>query len=228
MGSCISLVVANIFMEHIERHAVTTFREPLRIWLRNVNDVFCVIKSSVIDDFQHHINSISPNIKFALELEDNSSLAFLDVCVNHTANCKLWRSTIHQKPIYTDRYLQFDSHHPLHQKLAVARTLYHQKLAVARTLYHRINSHIQQHKPHLDFTKKTLTLNGFRARYTHPFSMSKTDKPANTQLTFSGFTTLPYIKGASDKIKRIFLETGVKVAFKPFLTIGRFLPSLKD
>ena len=68
----------------------------------------------------------------------------------------------------------------------------------------------------------------FPARFTHPFSTSKTDKPASTQLTFSGFTTLPYIKGVSDKIMRILLETGVQVAFKPFLTIGRFLPSLKD
>ena len=29
MGSCISPLVANIFMEHIERQALTTFREPL-------------------------------------------------------------------------------------------------------------------------------------------------------------------------------------------------------
>ena len=69
MGSCISPVVANIFMEHIERQALSTFREPPRIWLRYVDDVFCVIKSSVIDDFHHHINSISPNVKFTLELE---------------------------------------------------------------------------------------------------------------------------------------------------------------
>ena len=219
MGSCISPVVANIFMKHLERQALTSFREPPRIWLRYVDDVFCVIKSSVIDDFHHHIDSISPNVKFTLELEDNNSLAFLDVYVKRTVNSKLW-TTIYQKPTHTGRYLQFDSHHPLHHKSAVARTL-----------HHRIDSHIQkpsERKSHFDLTKKTLTLNGFPARFTHPFSESKTDKPASTQLTFSGFTTLPYIKGVSDKIKRILLETGVQVAFKLFLTIGRFLPSLKD
>ena len=62
MGSCISPVVANIFIEHIERQVLTTFREPTRIWIRFVDDVFCVIKLSVIDDFHQHINSISPNI----------------------------------------------------------------------------------------------------------------------------------------------------------------------
>ena len=152
-------------------------------------------------------------------MEDCNSLAFLDIYVKRTVNSKLW-TTIYQKPTHTKRYLQFDSNHPLHHKLAVSRTL-----------HYRIDSHIQkpsERKSHFDLTKKTLILNGFPARFTHPFSKSKTDKPASTQLTFSGFTTLPYIKGVSDKIKRILLETGVQVAFKPFLTIGRSLPSLKD
>ena len=84
-----------------------------------------------------------------------------------------------------------------------------------------------ERKSHLVLTKKTLTLNGFPARFTHFFSTSNTDKPASIQLTFFEFTTLPYIKSASDEIKRIFLKTGLKVAFKPFLTIGTFLLSLK-
>ena len=50
MGSCVSPVVANIFMEHIERQGLATFREPLTIWLRYVDDVFCVIKSSAINE----------------------------------------------------------------------------------------------------------------------------------------------------------------------------------
>ena len=97
-------------------------------------------------------------------------------------------------------------------------------------MYHQIDSHIQkpsERKSYLDLTKKTLTLNGFPATFTHPFSKSKTDKSASTQLTFSGFTTLLYIKGVSDKIKQIRLEIGVQVAFNSFLTIGRFLSSLK-
>ena len=65
--------------------------------------------------------------------------------------------------------------------------------------------------------------------------MSKTDKPASIQLTFFGLSfpgfsligLLPYVEDVLDKIKRILLETGVKVAFKLFLTVGKFLPFLK-
>ena len=97
-------------MEHIERQALITFREPPRIWLRYADDVLCVIKSSVIDDFHYHI--FPPFIKFTLELQDNNSFAFFDVWVNRTANWKL-RTTIYHKPTHTNRYLQFDSHHSL-------------------------------------------------------------------------------------------------------------------
>ena len=104
MGSCFSPVVANIFMEYIERQALTTFREPPSIWPQYVDDVFCAIKLSVIDDFHNHINSISLNIKFTLELEDNSCLAFLDVQVNLTANCKFWTKFITNPPSPTVIY----------------------------------------------------------------------------------------------------------------------------
>ena len=82
----------------------------------------------------------------------------------------------------------------------------------------------------LNFTNKTLTLNGFPVSFLNLLSTSKIDKPANTQLKFVFFlfTTLPYVKGVSDKIKRMLLETSVKVTFKLFLTIGRFLSSLKN
>ena len=42
------------------------------------------------------------------------------------------------------------------------------------------------------------------------------------------FTCLHYIRETSNKIKRILIETGVKVAMKPYLTNGRFLLSTKD
>ena len=73
-----------------------------------------------------------------------------------------------------------------------------------------------------------MTLNDFPARFTLSFCLRKTDQPVSTQLNFSGFTTLPYIKDVSYIIKRIILETTVKVALKSFLTIGKFLPFLKE
>ena len=123
MGSCISPVIANIFMESVERSAIDSFQEPPRVWVRYVDDIFCVIKVSVIDDFLHHTHGISSTIKFTVKIEENCSLAFLDVKVSRNLNNTLW-TNIYQKPTHINRYLQFDSHHPIHQKLAVCRSLY--------------------------------------------------------------------------------------------------------
>ena len=69
MGSGISPVVANIFMEYVERQALTSFRKPPKIWIRYVDDIFCIINYSMIDEFLQHINSISSNIQFTVEIE---------------------------------------------------------------------------------------------------------------------------------------------------------------
>ena len=149
MGSCISPVIANIFMESVERAAIDSSQEPPRIWVRYVDDIFCVIKVSVIDDFLHHINGISPTI--TVEIEENCSLAFLDVKVSRNLNNTLW-TNIYQKPTHTNRYLQFDSHHPIHQKLAVSRSL-----------YNRLDTHVSNpdnRRLQCSLIKNTLPLNG--------------------------------------------------------------------
>ena len=56
MGSCISPIVANIFMEHIEKAALTTFHTPPKLWLRYVDDTFCVTKKEHMTEFHQHIN----------------------------------------------------------------------------------------------------------------------------------------------------------------------------
>ena len=46
--------------------------------------------------------------------------------------------------------------------------------------------------------------------------------------TFTKFTSLPYIQGTTEKIRRILNEIDVKVAMKPIRTIGQHLPSSKN
>ena len=43
MGPCISPVVADIFMAYVEKTAINTFHTPPTLWVRFVDDTFCVI-----------------------------------------------------------------------------------------------------------------------------------------------------------------------------------------
>ena len=78
MGSCISPILADIFMEFVEHKAISTFHTSPKLWARYVDDTFCVIKQQYAEEFHKHLNSISLSITFTPKREQNQSLTFLD------------------------------------------------------------------------------------------------------------------------------------------------------
>ena len=81
MGSPVSPVVANIFMEFVEEVAVSTSPSPVRFWKRYVDDTFCFLQKTAVDEVLQHLNTISSTIKFTVEQEKDGQLPFLDVLV---------------------------------------------------------------------------------------------------------------------------------------------------
>ena len=66
MGSPISPIVANIFMEAFENKAIET-ATPTRIWKRYVDDTFVLQDQAHNEEFLQHINTVDPSIKFTVE-----------------------------------------------------------------------------------------------------------------------------------------------------------------
>ena len=67
MGSPVSPIVANLYMEYLEQKALSTAPNPLRFWHRFVDDTFVICKEVNQQGFLQHINSLDPAIKFTLE-----------------------------------------------------------------------------------------------------------------------------------------------------------------
>ena len=57
MGSCISPILADIFMEFVEHRAISTFHTPPKLWVRYVDDTFCVIEQQYAEEFYKHLNT---------------------------------------------------------------------------------------------------------------------------------------------------------------------------
>ena len=67
MGSPVSPIVANLYMEYLEQKAPSTAPHPPKFWCRYVDDTFVIHKEANKQGFFQHINSVDPAIRFIVE-----------------------------------------------------------------------------------------------------------------------------------------------------------------
>ena len=141
MGSSLSPVLANIYMEHFETlilDDIPTDMKPV-IWLRYVDDIFVLIKDmSKFEAFVERLNGYNPSIQFTFELSRTErttnglpdlpadvveSLPFLELNVMRLTNDS-FAFSIYRKPVHAGNYLHAYSYQPLSQKSTVIRSLF--------------------------------------------------------------------------------------------------------
>ena len=57
MGSPVSPIVTNLFMEDYEGKALEAYQDPPKYWGRYVDDALAVIKTAYIEPFTPHLNA---------------------------------------------------------------------------------------------------------------------------------------------------------------------------
>ena len=97
MGSPVSPVVANIFMEHMEAEAIETCPYTLRCWRRYVDDVFAIVRKEGTDGILSHLNSFYPTIQLTVEVEDEGKLPFLDALVSRKEDGRLPNKSLQEE-----------------------------------------------------------------------------------------------------------------------------------
>ena len=95
---------------------------------------------------------IFPSINFTVEMESNGKLPFLDAILIRKEDGTI-KVGVHRKQKHTDRYLLFNSHHPLNVKRGVVQCL------VKRVERITTEEHLQRREmEHLSNTKGMDTL----------------------------------------------------------------------
>ncbi|XP_072024933.1 uncharacterized protein [Amphiura filiformis] len=122
MASPVSLIIANIVMEHLEQIALVT--APLnckpRLFKRYVDDILEIVKKDTEHQLTEHLNKVDDtgNLKFTYETEESGSIPFLDTLIVRKPGGSV-KLLVYRKATHTDQYLNFNSAHPLHHKLGV-------------------------------------------------------------------------------------------------------------
>ena len=101
MGNPLTPILVDLWMQKIEEKLNRLSANKPTMWLRYVDDVFCIftIRKEKILQFQTRINRWHPNLQFTVEFESNKSIAFLDVLVTEEEE-KLTTS------LYRDQHIQ--------------------------------------------------------------------------------------------------------------------------
>ena len=208
MGSPVSAVVANLFMENFEQRAIDTLSIPPKLWHRYVDDTFSIVKRHAVNSMLNQLNALNNNIQFTMELEDNGRLPFLDTTVKRTEDGRL-ETMVYRKATHTERYLSFTSHHPKNSKRNVVDTL----LTRANTIV----SNDTQQQNEIDHVKAVLMANGYPAQFIKRelYLKKKKTKPstANTQPQDQPKATavIPFVDGATQAIQRILRPLDIRV-----------------
>lgn len=81
VGSPLSPVIANFYMEKFEQLALRIAKKRPEYWLRYLGDTFVVWRhgETELNKFLTHLSSIHPKIQFTMKNEQDRQLAFLDV-----------------------------------------------------------------------------------------------------------------------------------------------------
>ena len=174
MGSPVSPVIVNIYMEHFEYLTIPTSLTLIKWWFKCVDDIHSANRKDQVNKLQDHLNSIDPYIKFTIELPGKDGLPFLDTLTKPTPN--FIESTVYRKTTHTDRYLDYNPNHPISAKLSVILTLIHRGKQVC---------------PHLNFLqKKWMTFTkSYKTTITHHSSFNKANpnrKPTKSQTLQQG------------------------------------------
>jgi hypothetical protein len=227
MGSSLSPLLADIFMEDFETNIISKQNLKPSVWWRYVDDVFSIWPhgSELLDTFLNDINDKEETITFTMEKEYNNTLPFLDVLISK--NDTGYETQVYRKPTHTNRYLNFKSNHNINIKKGIIKSLYDR----AKITCSNENSFLEE--KHL--LTSVLLKNDYPLSFINKeFSTIDRIEQNNLERDPTAYArnntrkiTIPYIKGLSEKLKRIGNKFNISTTFKTTNTLRSILSKTK-
>ena len=193
-----------------------------------MDDILEIVKDNQVENLTDHLNNTDPtgSIKSTFEKETSGTIPFLDTLIVRKPDGTV-KLLVYRKATHTDQYLNFTSHHPLHHKLGVIRTLLDRMDRVVTE---------DEDKRHEEETiKKALSMCGYpswtfdKVKTTMQNKQQKASKKKkDTSQKSRGMAVIPYVQGVAEKVSRAFKKHDIATAMRPHTSLRKLLVHPKD
>ena len=138
MGSPLGPFFANTFLSFHECNWIANCPPQFKqlFFCRYVDDCFAIFSSpDHVWPFHEYLNSQHLNISFTRAFENNSTLPFLDILIDHSNRIS---TSVYRKPSFTGLFTHFDSFTPISYKRGLVYTLvnHYFKIFSSHQLFH--------------------------------------------------------------------------------------------
>lgn len=231
MGSDISPVLADIVMDDLETFCLSKLNFTPPFFFRYVDDTITIVPRDQIDNVIKVFNSYDPNLQFTMEIENNKQIPFLDLLLINDNNKII--TNWYQKPIATNRFLNFFSHNPVHQKIGIVYNLVDRAILLADERFHTSNLEkikiiLNNNNYPADFVQKNIN-NRLTFLKNRDKNHSNNIKIAN-QRYYSRQTkvVLPFIPHITPNIQKILKKYNILTVFRSSNKLNSIIKLGKD
>jgi uncharacterized protein (UPF0335 family) len=120
---------------------------------------------------------------------------------------------VYRKPTHTGRYLHFKSDHPQHVKRGVVRSLIDRAEVICQNQ--------KDFNREVEVIKHDLTLNGYPHSFIDSVMKSRNNSNPSTDKVPHSTVVIPYVKGISEKFRRIGHRYNIRTIFKTKHTLRK-------
>jgi hypothetical protein len=219
MGSPLSPVIANFFMEDFEKIALESAPQKPGCWYRYVDDTFVIWPHSPdkLQSFLQHLNIIHHSIQFTMETEIDGHLPFLDIDIYRRPDGSLGHK-VFRKPTHTNLYLHATSHHHPSNKQSVLSTLVHRARAICD------EDSLQEE---LSLLKEVFKQNGFSERQINR-TLNRLPRARQPDNKPESIAYLPYVGPTFNRINRVLARHNIKSVGLPQQKLSNLHRPVKD
>lgn len=230
MGSPLAPVCADLAMQDLETHCLNQLNFTIPFFHRYVDDILTCVPTDKIQLVIDTFNAYHPRLNFTHEIESDGKIPFLDLLVIRKGNNLIY--DWYRKPTFSGRLLNFHSHHPMHQKIAIILNLVDRVYNLSDKQFFNGN---------LLFAKHILRINGYPSDFvnhhikrrlemlrTNSISNPATDDGKSREVERKNSLIFPFSERLSMKLGRLLKKFDNKLISKIDNKLNRVFGSTKD